>query len=124
VRAEFTRPEAPEEVVGTATWRRASVEVTAGNEEADAAIRRVFRPAPVAIDDPALRAAGTFGPAILFPGTLQWFRAAALVRGQAEGLAVRFVPEGDGRVGWDPAGAYRTFVDSNERNERVGSRSA
>jgi hypothetical protein len=83
----------------------------------------VFRPAPVAIDDPSLRAAGTSGPAILFPGTLEWFRAAALIRGQAEGLAVRFVPEGEGKMGWDPAGAYRTFADSNERKEGIGSRS-
>jgi len=79
------------------------------------ALWRIFRPTAVAVDDPALRTAGTAGPVVLAPGSLQWFLVAARVRAEAEGLRVRFVPEARTAMGWDPAGAYRPFGDTVAR---------
>jgi hypothetical protein len=122
--AEFTRPDAPEQVVATAGWdgRR----VTIGDDdqpepELAEALRRIFRPVPVVADDPSLRSVGTEGPAMLEPGDLQWFMAAARSRAEREGLAVRLVSTGAHVMGWDPAGAYRTFAESVERRNRIGS---
>ena len=120
MRAEFLKPDAPDRVVGTARWAGAVALVEAADPETERALRRVFRNTPVAVDDPAERSAGTAGPTVLPPGTLRWFRAVALSRGRGEGFAVRLVPEGRGAMGWDPAGAYRTFVDAGERKERIG----
>ena len=36
----------------------------------------------------------------------------AAIRCEAEGLAVRLVPEEQGGVGWDPAGTYRSLSDT------------
>jgi hypothetical protein len=47
--------------------------------------------------------------------------AAARVRGEAEGLKARFVQNEEGAMGWDPAGAYRTFMASAERLAAVPS---
>lgn len=105
MRAEFFRPGEPETVVGTARWDGRGVAVEAEDPVAREALERIFRPAQVAVDDPALRPAGVHGPAVVEPGDLTWFRSVALVRGEQEGLGVRFASDSPG--GWDPAGAYR-----------------
>lgn len=124
MRAEFVRPEEPDRVVGEARWDGTKVEVLGEDEERRATLRRVFRPVPVVVDDPSLRSFGTRGPVVLQPGSLQWFRAAAEVRGTAEGLAVRLLPDAPGGMGWDPAGTYRTFWGAVERRERLGAGAA
>lgn len=120
MKAEFFRPAAPAQVVGTALWREAGVESSSEEEAVAVSLARVFRPASVVVDDPSLRSFGASGPVVLQPGTLQWFRAAATTRAEAEGLAVRFVPAAGGRMGWDPAGAYRTFAATDARRHRAG----
>jgi hypothetical protein len=115
VRADFFRPEDAEGVVGTATWEAGSVRVESDDSEVRETLARIFRPTPVALDDPAVRDPSTRGPSVVEPGDLDWFRAAASVRGPGEGLRVRFVTETPG--GWDPAGAYRpleAWVDVRE----------
>ena len=108
-------------MVGAATWTGREVEIEPAAEEgAEAAIRRVFRPEPVLVDDPSLRSPGSSGPTLLEPGDLRWFLAVARVRAPAEGMAVRFVPAGRG-MGWDPAGAYRTFLQAVDRRDRLAS---
>jgi hypothetical protein len=110
MRAEFFHADAPDHVVAAASWDgRAAVGDAAGDADAERLIARIFRPAPVVVDDPSLRSAGTSGPVALEPGDLRWFMAAARTRGAAEGLSVRFVSDEWGRMGWDPAGAYRPF---------------
>jgi hypothetical protein len=122
VRALFFRPEAPDRPVGEALWDGAGVVVRAEDEEVRAALERVFRPTPVVVDDPSLRPFGTSGPVVLQPGSLLWFGAAGEVRGKAQGLGVRLVPEAPDGAGWDPAGTYRTFWGAVERGERAGAR--
>lgn len=121
MRAAFYRPGSPDTVVGVAVWNGTGAEVEADDDAVRQAIRRIFRTTPVLIDDPSMRSYGTAGPVVLPPGSLRWFRAAAEARSGAEGLAVRFVPESEGAMGWDPAGAYRTFNDAIERKERIAS---
>jgi len=122
VRAAFYRLDNPDSVVGTALWNGARTDGEADDESVRQAIRRIFRATPVLIDDPSMRSYGTAGPVVLPPGSLNWFRAAAEARSGSEGLGVRFVPELEGAMGWDPAGAYRTFNDAIERKERTSSR--
>ena len=119
MRAVFYGEDDPKKVVVAARWNRRGVEV-AGDAEMQARVRRIFRATPVVVDDPVFRASGTSGPVVLHPGTLLWFRAAAQIRGKAEGLNVRFVPEGQDAMGWDPAGAYRPFSEAIERKELSG----
>ena len=119
MRAEFYGEDAPNRVLGTARWGRRGVDVT-GAEGVEARVRGIFRATPVVVDDASFRSRGTSGPVVLHPGTLAWFRAAAQVRGKAEGLKVRFVPEGQDVMGWDPAGAYRAFSETIERKELSG----
>ncbi len=121
MRAEFYRDDDPKRVLATVGWGPRGVDVT-GDEELKARIRGIFRRTPVVVDDPSFRSQGTSGPVVLHPGTLVWFRAAAQTRGSAEGLKVRFVPEGQDVMGWDPAGAYRAFSESVERKELSGVR--
>jgi hypothetical protein len=122
VRVEFLpNQEGASSVVAAATWNGSSVEFEAEGEANRALVERIFRPASVAVDDPALRSFGTYGEVNLPPGSLRWFMASAKSRGEAEGLRVRFVPDESGALGWDPAGAYRTFTSSAER---LGSSSA
>ena len=118
MRAEFFRPETPERTVGAVAWDGSRPRIDAEDEAIRAALHRIFRPTPVSVDDPALRSAGTKGPVVLPPGSLRWFIAAARARSGVEGLAVRLVPESSEAVGWDPAGAYRTFGEAVERKER------
>jgi hypothetical protein len=120
MRASFYRLDDPGTVVGSALWRSGEVEVDAEDDAVAEAIGRIFRPTPVVIDDPSMRSYGTAGPVVLPPGSLQWFRAAGEARSGGEGLGMRFVPEAGRAMGWDPAGAYRTFNDAIERKARLG----
>jgi hypothetical protein len=118
LRAEFLRRDEEGEtdgVVGSAVWNGNRVQIDARHDDVSQALWRIFRPTAVAVDDPALRTAGTDGPVVLPPGSLAWFQAAARVRAEPEGMRVRFVPESVDAVGWDPAGAYRPFSDTVER---------
>jgi hypothetical protein len=124
VRAEFFRDGDQQPVVGSAVWDGSKVTVQSQDEDIAAVLWRIFRPTAVAVDDAALRTAGTAGPIVLPPGTLGWFQAAARVRGPGEGLGVRFVPEGRHGIGWDPAGAYRPFGETVERRERRSSQAS
>ncbi|HEX8100245.1 MAG TPA: hypothetical protein VF660_08605 [Actinomycetota bacterium] len=119
MRAEFYREADSKSVVASATWGRGGVKLGPGGDQNEA-FRRIFRPIPLMVDDPAFRSPGTSGPVVLQPGTLLWFRSAAQVRGAEEGFQVRFVPEGQDVMGWDPAGAYRPFSESVERKELRG----
>jgi len=117
VRAELARPDAPDEVVGKATWDGRTVRIEASNPDEEQAIRRIFRSTPVVVDDASLRGPGATGPSVLEPGDLQWFIAAARTRAQKEGLTVRLVAtDGDG-MGWDPAVAYRSFREAVARRD-------
>jgi hypothetical protein len=113
VRAELYRPDAPNAVVAVATWDgwQARLDV---KDASVPGLDRIFRPTPIAIDDPALRHPGTSGPVVLQPGDLEWFRAVLLTRAPELGLAVRFV---SGAVvgGFDPASQYRSFEEQVER---------
>jgi hypothetical protein len=116
VRAEFYRDaQGSQELIGTATWTGSGVAVDPRTDEARSVLARVFRSTAVVVDDPSLRSFGTRGEVVLQPGSLQWFLAAARTRGSGEGLRVRFVAEDASALGWDPAGAYRTFTSSAER---------
>jgi hypothetical protein len=97
------------------------VRIEESDPEVAPALERIFRPVPAVVDDPSLRSAGTSGSSTLEPGDLRWFMAAAASRAEREGLAVRLVATGRGGLGWDPAGAYRTFAQSVERRNQLGS---
>jgi hypothetical protein len=101
MRAEFFRPDAPDEIVGSAVWDGERAVVDTEDAKVRELLARVFRPSSVAVDDRSALPAGTRGPSVVGPGDLEWFRMAALQRGAQEGLAVRFVTGAPG--GWDPA---------------------
>jgi hypothetical protein len=107
MRAEFFRPDAPDRVVGVATWDGRRVVVEAEDRDVREALNRVFAPSSVSVEDPSLRPAGTDGPTVLEPGDLVWFRVAARVRGPRHGLSVRFVTDRPPR--WDPALDPQTY---------------
>jgi hypothetical protein len=109
MRVEFHDPEDPETVVGVGTWNGRTVHVTSDDNDARDKIRRVFRLTPVVVDDAALRPLSAGGEAVIQPGSLEWFRTAAVARAPEAGLRARIVPEVQGHGGWDPASAYRTF---------------
>lgn len=115
MRADFYRADDPETVVGSAQWNgravSVSVEMTASppDDELRGALIRMFRPTPVVVDDPSLRPAGSTGDVMIQPGSLEWFRLAALSRAASADLHVRLVPEVEAKTGWDPASAYQTF---------------
>jgi hypothetical protein len=106
MRAEFFRPEAPDEVLAVVAWDGRSAHVEMAEQSVGEALERVFRPSTLVVTD-VLPRPGTTGEIVVEPGDLDWFRAAAIVRSEREGLAVRFVSETAG--GWDPAGAYRSM---------------
>jgi hypothetical protein len=106
MRAEFFLPDAPTEVLAVAVWDGRSARIETADPTVQEAVERVFRPSPLVVTD-VLPRPGTTGEIVVEPGDLDWFRAAAIVRGEREGLAVRFVSETAG--GWDPAGAYRSM---------------
>ncbi len=124
MKAEFYRPDAPQDVVGSASWRSGGVEIQMGSEEIRRSLQRIFRRTPVAIDDPSLRPFGTEGPVVLQPEMLTWFQAAAQTRSQAEGLSVRLVGDEQGGIGFDPAGAYLPFFQAIERKAEVATASS
>ncbi len=101
MRAEFYRTEEPELVIGSAEWDGRRAVVSAGGDQARAVLERIFRASAVPIDDPSSRPPGSRGDTLVQPGDLEWFRAAARVRGAAEGYAVRFATDRPG--GWDLA---------------------
>ena len=115
MRVEFVRPNAPEDVVGRAQWdgRRAAVE--AEEDDIRAKLSHIFRITPVVANDASMRMLGASGDSVLQPGSLEWFRAAALTRAEAEGLSARIVPDLEPGEGWDPAGDYRTFRNEIRR---------
>ena len=113
--ALFFQPADPDLVVGTARWADDRVETHAGQSDVAAGVRRIFRAVSVLTEDLALRSFGTSGPVVLEPGSVRWFVAAARARAPAEGLGVRFAAEPNAGMGWDPAGAYRTFQAVVER---------
>ena len=115
MRAEFFRPDAPDEVVGSAEWDGRRAVLRAEDDDVRATLQRVFRVSPVVTPDPAARPTGSRADAILEPGTLEWFREAAVVRGDAEGLSARFVSTTPG--GWDPAGSYLPMEQWVSRRE-------
>jgi hypothetical protein len=105
MRAEFYREDHPDEPVGVAEWSGSSVRIDAPDPETRRLLNRVFRLSPVSATDPTLADPAASARAQVPPGDLHWFRRAALVRGEREGLRIRLVTEKPG--GWDPAGAYR-----------------
>jgi hypothetical protein len=109
MRADFYRADDPETVVGSAHWNGRKAEIDSSDAEARAALVRLFRATPVVVDDSALRPLGASGEVAVQPGSLEWFRTAAVARASAADLRVRLVPEVSARSGWDPASAYRTF---------------
>ena len=110
MRAEFRRADDESDaVVGTARWNGQRVEIDADDDAVRRAVERIFRPAPVVVDDPSFRSLGARGEAMVQPGNGEWFRAAAYARASEAGLKARLVPEVVGQGGWDPAAAYRTF---------------
>jgi hypothetical protein len=101
MRAEFFRPDAPDEVVAAADWDGRRVVPEEKDDRARESLRRIFRPSSVAVDEGSMRPPGASGKTVVEPGDLEWFRTAALVRGAQEGLGVRFETTEPG--GWDPA---------------------
>jgi hypothetical protein len=115
--AEFFRADAPDQLVGRATWHGAEVVIEDAVSQDEQRIRRILRPTPVVAEDEP-RAPGTSGPTVFSPGSLRWFAAAARSRAPAEGLSVRFVPSTGERMGFDPAGLYRRFDEQADLRER------
>jgi hypothetical protein len=124
MRVEISRPSldgaGEPEVLGSATFEGSEVRLEPANHEAEPVLKRIFRRTPVSIEDASLLGPVARGPVVLQPGSLRWFRAAAEARGAVEGLTARFVPDGTEAMGWDPAGAYRPFVEAVERRDRLG----
>jgi hypothetical protein len=113
IRAELYGPGDPEKVVAVATWAASTAHLEVG-DGAPEGIDALFRPTPVVVDDASLRRLGSHGEVVLQPGSLEWFRAALLVRAGSLGLTVRFVAD-EIRGGWDPAAHDRTFEEQVRR---------
>jgi hypothetical protein len=106
-------------VVATATWTGSGVDIDVLDEDRGADVARCFRPTSVLTGDASYRSLGTSGDVQVPPGSLEWFRAAALTRVPAEtGLGVRLVP-GLESGGYDPAAGYRPFEEQMERLDRA-----
>jgi hypothetical protein len=100
MKAEFFRPEQPDEVVAVAEWDGRTVRIDADDERIRDRLNWMFRQSPVVIGR------GTGKERAIEPGDLEWFQAAATERAEEARLEVRLVvsaPPG----GWDPAGTYR-----------------
>jgi len=105
-------------VVATVTWTGTGVQIEA-DDDRRASVARCFRATSVVTGDASYRALGTSGDVQVPPGSLEWFRAAALTRVPAEaGLGVRLVP-GLESGGYDPAAGYRPFEEQMERLDRA-----
>lgn len=107
MKAEFFRPDKPDEVLAIAVWDGRGASIEAPEQSVRQSLERIFRPSPVSRAGQSVGPAAGSGDAVLEPGDLEWFRAAAMLRGEREGLGVRFVSETPG--GWDPAGTYRSM---------------
>jgi hypothetical protein len=115
VRVEFFRPNAPDDVVGRARWDGKRAVVETDDDEVRPKLERVFRITPIVVNDASTRMLGASGESVFQPGSLEWFRAAALTRaGEAE-LAARIIPDLRPGTGWDPAADYRTFRNEIRR---------
>lgn len=115
MRVELHRADARDTIVAAATWDGRSVAVDADDDAIRRGLVHAYRPTPVVVDDASFRRLGTSGEVLIQPGSLEWFRAATLVRASREtGLVARFVP-GVTEGGFDPAAQYRSFDDSIER---------
>jgi hypothetical protein len=106
MKAEFFRPDMPDEVLAIASWDGRGASIEAAEEGIREALGRIFRPASVSLVGHSVRPPRGSGD-VAEPGDLDWFRAAAMIRGELEGLGVRFVSETPG--GWDPAGTYSSM---------------
>jgi hypothetical protein len=115
VRVEFFRPNAPDDVVGRARWDGKRAVVETEDDEQRPKLERVFRITPVVVNDASTRMLGASGASVFQPGSLEWFRAAALTRAGEADLAARVVPDYRAGTGWDPAGDYRTFRNEIRR---------
>jgi hypothetical protein len=115
VRVEFFRPNAPEDVAGRARWDGKRAVIETDDDEVRAKLERVFRITAVVVNDASTRMLGASGESVFQPGSLEWFRAAALTRAAAEDLPARVVPDLEPGEGWDPAGDYRTFRNEIRR---------
>ncbi len=129
MQVEFYRAEDPETVAGIARWNGNEAELERAEDAATgAAIVRIFRATPVVTDDASLRTLSGKGESVIEPGSLDWFREAALVRGPKVGLTPRFVPVIRPGDGFDPAAQYRTFTEQMARlaaeDEEPGAGSA
>ena len=113
MRAELSRPDAPDDIVAVATWTDGRVHIAPTGDAIDG-LERILRATPVLVLDGATSQIGASGDTLEQPGSPEWFRAALLDRAPALGLAVRFV-EDDFRNGWDPAANYRTFEQQEWR---------
>lgn len=113
MRAELYRAEDPKAVVAIAAWSNAHASLEVLDPSVDG-LEGLLRPTPVVVDDPSLRGPGTSGESLLEPGSLDWFRAALVKRGESMGLRVRFVAA-EIAGGWDPAANYRRFGEQVER---------
>lgn len=104
MRAEFFRPDTPDEVLAVVVWDGRGASIETADDSVRQSLERIFRLSPVS--------RGSGGPAArtaqaVEPGDLEWFRTVAMVRGEREELGVRFVTDTPG--GWDPAGTYRSM---------------
>jgi len=115
MRVEFRREVDQAKVVGVARWDGKRATMESDDPSVRDTLERIFRPTPVVVDDPSLRPLGSRGESLVYPGSLEWFREAALSRAGSVGLRARFVPEVRGHSGWDPASAYRTFGETVDR---------
>jgi len=116
MRVEFYRAEDPAQVVGAAVWDgHEGLLESAEDGATGSAIVRIFRLTPVVTSDASLRTLSGKGDSVVEPGSLNWFRAAALSRAPRVGLTPRFVPEVRPGSGFDPAAQYRTFDDQMTR---------
>jgi hypothetical protein len=117
MRADFRRPD-EDDVVGSATWTGGAPTIEAADDDVRAALARVFRAVPMAVDEPSLRPFGTRGPLVIHPGSVVWFEAAARARSEAEGFRVSIVSDRTRLPAWDPAGTYRPLLQTVELNAR------
>jgi|SRR5438477_3607684 len=115
MRVEFSRPAAPDDVVGRARWDGKRAEIESDDDEVRASLEKVFRLTSVVANDASMRMLGATGDSVIQPGSLEWFRAAALLRSKEVGLAARVVPDFHPGLGWDPAASYRTFRNQIRR---------
>jgi hypothetical protein len=116
MRAEFLRPDKPDDILAVVAWDGRGASIRSAEDSVKESLERIFRASPVAREsaEPTARTA----QGVVEPGDLDWFRTAAVMRGGPENLGVRFVSDTPG--GWDPAGAYRSMGAWVAERERSG----